>query len=149
MASPSSVGSEPRNKKRFPLKSFPRFIRMLIQYILDNCITSMLPWYLIVSRQLARFTPSHSSLRILCALCVSALYFSFFFSSNIDREHPTARKIIAAKFFRINANFARFWSHVSPFRMNTSKSVSKQRTLTTFRMNTYEKGGEGGTVIVN
>src|SRR5712692_5963788 len=33
---------------------------------------------------------------------------------------------------------------VSPFRMNTCKSVSKQRTLTTFRMNTYEKRGEGG-----
>src|SRR5258708_27708382 len=33
---------------------------------------------------------------------------------------------------------------VSPFRMNTCKSVSKQRTLTTFRMNTYEKQGEGG-----
>src|SRR5258708_31956653 len=33
---------------------------------------------------------------------------------------------------------------VSPFRMNTCKSGSKQRTLTTFRMNTYEKQGEGG-----
>jgi hypothetical protein len=31
------------------------------------------------------------------------------------------------------------------FRMNTCKSVSKQRTLTPFRMNTYEKHrGEGG-----
>jgi hypothetical protein len=31
-----------------------------------------------------------------------------------------------------------------PFRMNTCKSVSKQTTLTTFRMNTYEKHrGEG------
>src|SRR5713226_3835850 len=33
---------------------------------------------------------------------------------------------------------------LSTFRINTSKSVSKQRTLTTFRMNTCEKGGEGG-----
>src|SRR5713226_2531992 len=33
---------------------------------------------------------------------------------------------------------------VSPFRINTCKSVSKQRTLTTFRINTYEKRGEGG-----
>src|SRR5229473_6174232 len=60
------------------------------------------------------------------------------------------------KLFRINtyekrggkgrkgAHFAQFWCNVSPFRMNTSKSVSKQRTLTTFRMNTYEKQGEGG-----
>ena len=39
--------------------------------------------------------------------------------------------------------------HLSPFRMNTCKSVSKQMTLTAFRMNTYEKLGEGGPVIVN
>src|SRR5260370_10837634 len=31
---------------------------------------------------------------------------------------------------------------VSPFRMNTCERVSKQRTLTTFRMNTYEKQRE-------
>jgi hypothetical protein len=30
------------------------------------------------------------------------------------------------------------------FRINTCKSVSKQMTLTPFRMNTYEKRGEGG-----
>src|SRR5258708_31962935 len=30
-----------------------------------------------------------------------------------------------------------------PFRMNTCESVSKQRTLTTFRMNTYAKQGRG------
>src|SRR5713226_6359432 len=33
---------------------------------------------------------------------------------------------------------------LTPFRINTCKSVSKQRTLTTFRMNTYEEQGEGG-----
>ena len=32
----------------------------------------------------------------------------------------------------------------NPFRMNTCKSVSKQRTLSTFRMNTYEKHRGGG-----
>ena len=36
------------------------------------------------------------------------------------------------------------FSSPNPFRMNTCKSVAKQRTLTTFRMNTYEKtGGKG------
>ena len=35
---------------------------------------------------------------------------------------------------------------VSPFRKNTCKSVSKQMTLTAFRINTYEKQGGGGTV---
>src|SRR5437879_12750092 len=38
---------------------------------------------------------------------------------------------------------------LSPFRINTYKTGSKQTTLTTFRMNTYEKQGEGGQVIVN
>src|SRR5258708_23711441 len=38
---------------------------------------------------------------------------------------------------------------LTAFRINTSKSVSKQRTLTPFRMNTYEKEGGGGPVIVN
>src|SRR5258706_5276092 len=33
---------------------------------------------------------------------------------------------------------------LSTFRMNTCKSVSKQRTLTPFRMNTCEKPGGGG-----
>src|SRR6266404_1796097 len=37
---------------------------------------------------------------------------------------------------------------LSTFRMNTCKSVSKQRTLTPFRMNTCEKT-RGGEVIVN
>ena len=48
-----------------------------------------------------------------------------------------------------NRHFARFSCHLNPFRINTSKSVSKQMTLTAFRMNTYEKQGEGGPVIVN
>ena len=35
---------------------------------------------------------------------------------------------------------------LTTFRMNTCKSVSKQRTLTTFRINTYAKtGGRGST----
>src|SRR5260221_1653929 len=32
-----------------------------------------------------------------------------------------------------------------PFKINTCRSVSKQRTLTPSRMNTYEKTGGGGT----
>src|SRR5713101_6091990 len=34
---------------------------------------------------------------------------------------------------------------LTTFRINTCKSVSKQRTLTPLRINTYEKRGEGGT----
>src|SRR5258707_364142 len=36
---------------------------------------------------------------------------------------------------------------ITTFRINTCKSVSKQRTLTLSRINTYEKTGEGGTPI--
>src|SRR6266581_2900815 len=35
--------------------------------------------------------------------------------------------------------FAQFWCNVTPFRINTYKSGSKQTTLTPFRINTYEK----------
>src|SRR2546427_5172185 len=45
---------------------------------------------------------------------------------------------------RKRARFAQFWCNATPFRINTSKSVSKQTTLSPFRMNTYEKTGEGG-----
>src|SRR6266436_4948985 len=41
-------------------------------------------------------------------------------------------------------HFAQFLCNVTPFRINTCKSVSKQTTLSTFRINTYEKQGEGG-----
>jgi hypothetical protein len=34
--------------------------------------------------------------------------------------------------------------HFKPFRINTCKSVSKQTTLSTFRINTYEKTGGWG-----
>src|SRR5260370_16438634 len=47
---------------------------------------------------------------------------------------------------RKRTRFAQFWCNISRFRINTSKSVSKQTTLTPFRMNTYEKtGGWGGS----
>src|SRR6266852_8323557 len=82
------------------------------------------------------------------SICASHLP-SFF--SNLQRS---AVKPFRSNSFRIitykNTHFARFWRHLSPFRINTSKSVSKQRTLSIFRMNTYEKqGGGGGPVIVN
>ena len=45
------------------------------------------------------------------------------------------------------ANSAQFWCNVSPFRINTCKSISKQTTLTLFRINTYEKTGEWGAQV--
>src|SRR5229473_2004347 len=48
-----------------------------------------------------------------------------------------------SKFFRHRSSDAKRHAN-KPFRMNTCESVSKQRTLTTFRINTYEnQGGRG------
>ena len=64
---------------------------MLMQYVLDNCVTNMLPQSLIVSRQLARFASPRTSLRYLCGLrgvypeqSRRALSSSFFSLSNTD-----------------------------------------------------------------
>src|SRR5712692_6661056 len=52
-----------------------------------------------------------------------------------------------SKFFRYRSSDAKRHAN-KPFRMNTCESVSKQRTLTAFRINTYEKhGGRGLTGI--
>jgi len=68
-----------------------------------------------------------------------------FFSANAhclraDRGHAGVHFLK-----RKPAYSAQFLCSVSPFRINTCKSVSKQRTSTSFRMNTYEKtpGGWG------
>jgi hypothetical protein len=48
---------------------------------------------------------------------------------------------------RSRSHSAQFWCNVSPFKINTCKSVSKQRTLTSFKINTYEKqAGWGGMI---
>src|SRR5260370_14102689 len=57
---------------------------------------------------------------------------------------PNNLKHFRMKKISKNPHFAQFWCNVSPFRINTSKSVSKQTTLSPFRINTYEKQGEGG-----
>ena len=82
---------------------------------------------------------------------VSAFDFSFFFR---PFERPQKRLLSTAyplipplycptKPYRISVHFARFWSHLSPFRMNTYKSLSKQRTLSAFRITIFEKQGRG------
>jgi hypothetical protein len=71
------------------------------------------------------------------------------FSSNFAHRFRKHRKDRgdAGVHYRMRkwAYSAQFWCNISPFRINTCKSVSKQRTSTSFRMNTYEKtpGGWG------
>src|SRR5713226_10497776 len=65
-----------------------------------------------------------------CAQCAS-----------IDSAISALRTL--SKFFRYRSSNAKRHAN-KPFRMNTCESVSKQRTLTTFRINTYEKQGGRG-----
>src|SRR5712672_3709006 len=59
-------------------------------------------------------------------------------------EFPLSPTIQLSKFTTPKMlQFCTILVHSKSFRMNTSKSVSKQTTLTPFRMNTYEKQGEG------
>ncbi len=73
---------------------------MLIQYALDSYITAVLPYSLIVSRQLARFASPRASLRYLCGLRVGvypeqsrrALYSSFSFSPKPNLDRPACAR---------------------------------------------------------
>jgi hypothetical protein len=69
------------------------------------------------------------TLRRLSALCGSELSFSF----TLSRKKPADQR----------ANSNGYGGPINTFRMNTCKSVSKQSTLTIFRMNIYAKRGEG------
>jgi len=59
----------------------------------------------------------------------------------VSRGHvPVSAALLDAENAPLLDNLA---ATVTAFRINTSKSVSKQTTLTSFRMNTYEKTGRG------
>src|SRR3979490_3275075 len=64
------------------------------------------------------------------------------FSQRSNRRKRTSR----TNPFRINTCRNGKHTTLTIFRINTCKSVSKQRTLTSFRMNTYEKH-TGGWVL--
>ena len=67
-------------------------------------------------------------------------------ASHLTPFLPTFSENTACKRTLSSKNSARApASPLSTFRMNTCKSVSKQRTLTPFRMNTYAKTGGGGS----
>jgi hypothetical protein len=66
-------------------------------------------------------------------------------TSRLTPFPPTFARKIVCKRIENARNYARAPAiPLSTFKINTSKSVSKQRTLTPSRMNTYKKQGEGG-----
>ena len=85
---------------------------------------SLFPTPVLCFQQLAASFPKTPGwgvpLRNLCDLCVSALSFVFAL---------------------VRSSWRFLCPPLTTFRINTCKSVSKQRTLTPFRMNTYEKPG--------
>src|SRR6266478_8414558 len=65
--------------------------------------------------------------------------------SHLTPLPPTFPRETACKTIAAARNCARAPAiPLTTFRMNTCKSVSKQRTLSPFRMNTYAKPGGGG-----
>ena len=87
--------------------------------------------------------PGFACLFICCSTPLSPFFSTF--AHRLSKDRPDAR----AHFRRWKwAYSAQFLCSISPFRINTCKSVSKQRTSTTFRMNTYEKTrGVGGLIF--
>ncbi len=88
---------------------------------------------------------SRGSVRLFSRPRIPLSPFFSTFAHRLSKDRPDAR----AHFRRWKwAYSAQFWGNVTPFRINTCKSVSKQRTSTTFRMNTYEKTrGVGGLIL--
>ncbi len=81
---------------------------------------------------------------VFCGLFVSSKKVNSFGIKQIQtlfRKHPGWGVPPAASFgvFRLTPS-----RPITSFRINTCKSVTKQTTLTIFRMNTYKKQGEGG-----
>jgi len=91
---------------------------------------------------LAKLNPSPSHSCSLFALFPALPFFRINHLQPLFAKHPGWGVPNA---YRTQRERLRHPSSTSPFRMNTCKSVSKQTTLTPFRMNTYAKpGGEGG-----
>src|SRR5713101_655999 len=92
---------------------------------------------------LAKLNPSLSHPCSLFALFPALPFFRINHLQPLFAKHPGGGIPDA---YRTQSERLRHRSSISTFRMNTCKSVSKQTTLTPFRMNTYEKPGEGGLI---
>ncbi len=57
--------------------------------------------------------------------------------------HAFAASVLSVSLWQIQSALCTILVQCKSLRINTCKSVSKQKTLTSFRINTYEKTGEG------
>src|SRR5260370_39433000 len=89
--------------------------------------------------------PQLRGARKSCSMCASPLP-----SFLLDLQR-SAVKSIRSNCFRINtyknAHASRIWHHLTHFRINTCKSVSKQTPLSPFTISTYEKTCRWGLLI--
>jgi hypothetical protein len=122
---PAQTSKLPRRKLSSPSRlSTPNSCRLILLQTLLHSQTRQPLSNQVNPNSFAKTPGVGVPLRQLSALRVSALSFS-------------------AAFARPSRRFS--CSPLTTFRMNTCKSVSKQSTLTIFRMNTYAKqGGRGG-----
>jgi len=121
---PAHISQLPRRKLSSPSRrSGPNSCRLILLQTLLHYQRRQPLWNQANPNSFAKTPSVGVPLRQLSALCASALYFS-------------------AAFARPSRRFS--CPPLTTFRMNTCKSISKQSTLTIFRMNTYAKQGEGG-----
>jgi hypothetical protein len=121
---PAQTSKLPRRKLSSPSRlSTPNSCRLILLQTLLHSQTRQPLSNQVNPNSFAKTPGVGVPLRQLSALRVSALSFS-------------------AAFARPSRRFS--CSPLTTFRMNTCKSVSKQSTLTIFRMNTYAKQGGGG-----
>src|SRR5216683_135242 len=86
---------------------------------------------------------SAGSVRLLSRRKIPLRPFSSNFAHRFRKHRKGRRDARVHSRMRKWAYSAQFWCNISPFRINTCKSVPKQRTSTPFRMNTYEKNTGG------
>src|SRR5260370_23974064 len=89
----------------------------------------------------AKLAPPNLSICAQCACIDPAIS-----TSRTLAKNCRAVSVSPPKFLRYRSRDAKRHA-CKPFRINTCKSVSKQRTLTPFRINTYKKQGRGGTSL--
>src|SRR6266404_9287859 len=80
--------------------------------------------------------------QFFCRLFVSSEAHSIKFAASTTRQCPFLSHLESTSIKALPK------TALTTFRMNTSKSVSEQRTLTPFRMNTFEKKAGGYSYLL-
>jgi|SRR2546427_1311795 len=133
--SATSIGPRPARTSRMRVLS-------------EHCESTNLPLFYREGSDLVGKDSSRGSVRLFSRRKIPLSPFSSNFANRFRKHRKDRRDARVHSRMRKWAYSAQFWGNVTPFRINTCKSVSKQRTSTPFRMNTYEKTrGVGGLIL--